>query len=214
MRAVSWVVFDLGETLVDETENWRRWADYLEVPHLTFMGLLGAAIATTGDHTEAFRMVRPGFQFWEERERKQQSAFGWELADSDLYPDALPVLRELRDRGFRLAVMANQPLESQPFMRTLPVDLVATSAEWEVSKPAPAFFERVCVATGEVPERIAYVGDRLDNDVLPAKAIGMLAVHIRRGPWGYLHDAWPEAAEADLRVRSLMELPELLELAT
>jgi FMN phosphatase YigB (HAD superfamily) len=59
---------------------------------------------------------------------------------------------------------------------------------------------------------IAYVGDRLDNDVLPAKAAGMFAIFIRRGPWGYLHATRPEASEADARIESLLELPSLLQL--
>ncbi len=36
-----------------------------------------------------------------------------------------------------------------------------------------------------MPSEVLYVGDRLDNDVLPAKSAGMQAVLIRRGPWGY-----------------------------
>ena len=54
---------------------------------------------------------------------------------------------------------------------------------------------------------IAYVGDRVDNDVEPALAAGMVAVHIRRGPWGYLHEPPPEA----LRITSLDELPAVLD---
>ena len=42
--------------------------------------------------------------------------------------------------------------------------------------------------------------------MLPAKAAGMVAVHVRRGPWGYLQDA----SAADVRVDSLAELPEAL----
>ena len=53
------------------------------------------------------------------------------------------------------------------------------------------------------PPEIAYVGDRVDNDVAPALAAGMVAVHVRRGPWGYLHDPPPAA----IRIRSLAELP-------
>lgn len=56
------------------------------------------------------------------------------------------------------------------------------------------------------PEQVAYVGDRLDNDVFPAKAAGMFAVFIRRGPWGYLHARGGEAACADARIDSLAEL--------
>jgi FMN phosphatase YigB (HAD superfamily) len=50
----------------------------------------------------------------------------------------------------------------------------------------------------------------VDNDVLPAKAAGMTAVFLRRGPWGYVHGAWPEADSADLRISSLSELPDAL----
>ena len=76
----------------------------------------------------------------------------------------------------------------------------------EVEKPAPAFFERIVSECGVDADEIAYVGDRVDNDVEPALAAGMVAVHIRRGPWGHLHEPPPEA----LAVGSLAELPEAL----
>ena len=53
------------------------------------------------------------------------------------------------------------------------------------------FVERV-VAWRDAGE-IACVGDRVDNDVAPARATGMLAVHIRRGPWGHLREPPLEA---------------------
>jgi len=56
--AQRWVVFDLGETLVDETENWGRWADYLAVPRLTFFAALGAVIAARRPHTDVFELFR------------------------------------------------------------------------------------------------------------------------------------------------------------
>jgi len=59
---------------------------------------------------------------------------------------------------------------------------------------------------GVAADEIAYVGDRVDNDVEPALAAGMVAVHVRRGPWGHLHDPPQEA----LRVSSLDELPMVL----
>jgi len=58
---------------------------------------------------------------------------------------------------------------------------------------------------------IAYVGDRLDHDVLPARAVGMIAVLIRRGPWGFLHAQRPEAARAHARIEDLGELAGKLE---
>jgi HAD superfamily hydrolase (TIGR01509 family) len=86
------------------------------------------------------------------------------------------------------------------------VDAVASSARWGVQKPDPAFFERVVELAGVAPEKIAYVGDRVDNDVGPAIAAGMVGVHVKRGPWGHLQE--PPASA--IRIRSLDELPAVL----
>ena len=200
-RPERWVVFDLGETLVDETANWARWADHLGVPHLTFFGVLGAVIAARRHHADALAYFGA-----------PRSASGpeWGFTADDLYPDALPVLAALRERGYRLAVVANQPEGAEPFLATLPVDRYATSARWGVTKPDPRFFARLLDEIGAAPDDVAYVGDRVDNDVLPAKAAGLVAVHVRRGPWGVLHHEWPEAASADLRLDSLAPLPDAL----
>ncbi len=187
-------MFDLGETLVDETENWGRWADHLGVPRLTFAAALGAVIAGRRPHTDVFELLGASVD---------TSAVPWRVSARDLYPDALPTLAALRTDGYRLAVMANQPASVSPFLHSLPVDLVATSAEWGVAKPDPLFFERVLSAVGAEAARVAYVGDRVDNDVLPSKAAGMVAVHVRRGPWGVIQSAWPEASSADLRLADL-----------
>jgi HAD superfamily hydrolase (TIGR01549 family) len=203
---VTWMVFDLGETLVDETRNWARWADHLGVPHLTFFATLGAVIADRREHTEVFTRFREDFDVGTELVRKAEAGLPWGFTDADLYPDALPALARLRAAGLQLAVMANQPLEAAPFLATLPVDLVATSAEWGVTKPDPEFFARVLAGTGAQAHQVAYVGDRLDNDVLPARAAGMVGVHLRRGPWGHVHRHWPEASQADLSIDSLHEL--------
>jgi len=99
--------------------------------------------------------------------------------------------------------MANQPAEALAFLQTLPVDQVATSAGWGVAKPDPAFCARVTSEVGTAREHIAYVGGHVRNDVLPARGAGMLAVHLRRGPWGVIHAHWPEAAQAHFRLTSL-----------
>ncbi len=56
-------------------------------------------------------------------------------------------------------------------------------------------------------DEVAYVGDRVDNDVLPAAAAGLVAVHVRRGPWGRLQ---PTPREATLGLDDLASLPEAL----
>ena len=85
--------------------------------------------------------------------------------------------------------------------------MMASSEAWGIEKPAPEFFARLIETAGLPAGEIAYVGDRVDNDVLPAKRAGMVAVFLRRGPWGVIQATWPDVREADLRIESLDELP-------
>jgi FMN phosphatase YigB (HAD superfamily) len=92
----------------------------------------------------------------------------------------------------------------------LGADAILISADLGFDKPSHGFFEQLAQAGGASPDEVLYVGDRLDNDVLPAKSAGMKAILIRRGPWGYLQAEWPQAAAADAIINSLSDIPDLL----
>ncbi|MBX6364309.1 MAG: HAD family hydrolase [Gemmatimonadetes bacterium] len=208
------VFLDIGETLFNEGRLWAQWADWIGVPQHTMLALLGAVIERREPHGRVFELLRPGFDAPRERAARRAAGLPSDVVvASDAYPDAAECLRELRRRGYRVGVAANQPVAAEDAVRGLgvPLDVVATSGRWGVAKPNPEFFRRIVEAAGVPAEQIAYVGDRVDNDVLPALAIGMRAVFVRRGPWGVVHAAWPEAALADLRLEGLAELPDALE---
>ena len=98
----------------------------------------------------------------------------------------------------RVGFAGNQPAGAEARSPTSSPtgDLVATSADWGVAKPDPAFFARIVAELDCRRSEIAYVGDRVDNDILPAAAAGLFTVHLRRGPWGIIQAAWPEAETA------------------
>ena len=207
------VVFDVGETLVDETRAWSAWADWLGIPRLTFFAVCGAVVARGGtDHREPFRIFRPGMDFAEEIRKREATGVPDTLLAEDLYPDAVPCLVALRAAGFRLGVVGNQPASAGTALRELdlPVDFLATSGGWGVQKPDPAFFARVAAELGLEPGEVAYVGDRVDNDVRPAAAAGMVAVFVRRGPWGWIQAGDADPPEAAITVATLVDLPEAL----
>jgi HAD superfamily hydrolase (TIGR01509 family) len=133
----------------------------------------------------------------------EPAASSWTSAE--LYPDALPAIEGMRARGVRVAAVGNTPAATEELLRDQ-VEVLGSMESWGVAKPDPAFFERIVSTLGLAAKEIAYVGDRVDNDVQPALAAGMVAVHVRRGPWGILHEPPPEA----IRVESLEELPEAL----
>lgn len=159
--ALSVVVFDVGETLVDEAAAYERWA-------------------AEGAQTFVF-------------------------AERDLHADALPCLRTLRERGLLLGAAGNMYAHHEDFLRPY-VDFVGSSERWGVEKPDGRFFDHVVEEAGALAAEILYVGDRVDNDVLPALTAGMKAIRIRRG-----EHAQVESPAGVVTIGSLDELPGVLE---
>ena len=202
-----WVCLDVGETLIDETRIWSIWADELGVPRLTFHAAFGAVIARGGEHREVFPIF--GADDWQLRLPAVEAAYGGFTPD-DLYPDALRAIAALRS-DHRVAIVANQPAVRAEQLRAIGVeaDVIAMSEAMGVAKPAAAFYHRALQLMGNPdPADVAYVGDRIDNDVRPATEAGMLAVWIRRGPWGVIQRA--EGVAPALTVDTLDELVERL----
>jgi HAD superfamily hydrolase (TIGR01549 family) len=206
------VCFDVGETLIDETRHWIEWAEYLGVPALTLFTAIGIAMERGQSLRRVFEIFRPDLDVSTVRRLRAEQGWRYDFLPQDLYPDAIPCLAALRERGLKVLIAGNQPVEAETALARLdlPADVIASSAGWGVSKPDRRFFDKVIEAAGEPPENIAYVGDRLDNDVLPSLAAGMTAVFVRRGPWGWMHAEQPEIAQAHLRLDGLAPLPDAL----
>ena len=210
---INAVVFDVGETLVDETRQHGEWADWLGVPRHTFSAVFGGMVATGQEFRDALRLFKPDFDLPTERRRRAEAGSIDEFTEADLYPDTRPGLAALRDLGVWVGIAGNQPASAEGTLRAmdLPADLIATSAGWGVSKPDPRFFAHLIAAVPFPPGQIAYVGDRVDNDMKPARAAGLRTIHLRRGPWGFIWAHHPDlAASADWRVTSLAEIPPLI----
>jgi FMN phosphatase YigB (HAD superfamily) len=191
------VFFDVGETLVDEERYWRAVADAAGLgPHVVWAAL-GVTIARGEEHSELWRHLG-----------LERPAEAWDsvvYSTDDLYPDAIACLERLRAMGMFVGVAGNQTAALEEWARSthLPVDVVTGSASLGVRKPERAFFEGLAGVAGIPAADVAYVGDRADNDVLPALRAGMVAVHLLRGPWGRLQET-PSGA---ITIESLAELP-------
>jgi HAD superfamily hydrolase (TIGR01549 family) len=210
---ISVVFFDVGDTLINEARLWNAWAVYLGVPADEFRSALVKVIAGGEHHQKVFERFRPGFDLVSARQ--ERSSYGdFDVFDaSDVYPDALPCLQRLRELGYVVGIAGNQPREAHEALKrvSFEVDLIGSSSAWGVEKPSPAFFAKVIEMANVPASSIAYVGDRLDNDVLPALHAGMMAVFIKRGPWGMLHATRPEIAQANAVIDSLAQLPDILD---
>jgi putative hydrolase of the HAD superfamily len=126
----------------------------------------------------------------------------------EAFPDAAPALRELRSRGLRLVAASNwdsslpEVLERTGLAPLL--DGVVSSAAAGAAKPDPRLFEAALELAGVAPADALHVGDRPDNDVQGAHAVGMGAVLIARDGHGR------PAAPGVPVISTLAELPPLV----
>lgn len=203
-KTVKWIFFDVGTTLVDETEAYNhRIRDAIEGTDITF---------------EQFQEKRIFFAKQNLKgDLEAIKYFGlektpWHKEDEVPYPDAEDVLKYLYGQGYKLGIIANQSpgtagrLERCGLLKY--IDAVAASAELGVSKPDRAIFDKALEMAGCTAEEAAMIGDRLDNDIGPAKKLGMNAIWIRQGFAIYQN---PENTEyqPDYIVDSLSELKEI-----
>jgi len=107
----------------------------------------------------------------------------------EAYPDAGPVLAELRRRGFLLAAVTNRAFGGERFradLRDAGLDIgwdaEAVSVEVGYLKPHRALFDHALTCLGVAAPQALMVGNSLAEDVAGAQAIGMAAAWRRSPP--------------------------------
>ena len=208
---VRWVIFDAGETLIDETPHYQRWADWLGVPRDRFMAALIATIAAGEHHHRAFEAVLSGIDLAAETAKRRAAGDEPGFRIEDLHADAVPCLSALRAAGYRIGLCGNTPAATEVFLARagVPADFIASSATLGAEKPAVEFYQRLLARAGCGAHEAVYVGDRLDNDIAAARAAGLQAIHVRRGLWA-LHQRLPPLNPPPLTITDLAALPALL----
>ncbi|HQQ88700.1 MAG TPA: HAD family hydrolase [Oscillospiraceae bacterium] len=209
MTGTKWLFFDMGHTLIDEDAVWADRCQRLSA-RLNTQGRDVSAEeihALTARYAAEFRkLVEDVNHFY---------GAGDELfcdpADGTPYPGAAGLLAALA-KHYRLGVVANQAAGTEERLRNWGLrkyfEIVCSSAELGVSKPDPRIFE---IALGEAhaaPESCFMIGDRLDNDIAPAKKLGMGTVWIRQG-FGLYQTAPSPEYEPDYTAESFAEAAKL-----
>jgi len=119
-----------------------------------------------------------------------------EIYFSHLHPNEpmIELMRELRDRGLRMAMLTNNVREWEPLWRAkLPVDeifeVVVDSAFVGMRKPEREIYELTLERLGDVHAQECVFVDDVDVNCAMATELGMTAVHYRD----------PERAIAEIR---------------
>ena len=206
----KWIFFDIGYTLVNEDEVWEcRCREQVAGDEAKALGLSAADIYAEIEC--ASRLFLPQY-------RTVVKKFGFENAApyrhelEILYPDAKCVLETLSGR-YRLGVIANQTGGLSERLAEFGIrgyfDAVISSWEHGIMKPDVGLFRAALAEAGCEPCDAVMVGDRLDNDIKPAKSLGMGTIWIKQG-FGALQTPPSAEYEPDAEVENLMELLEIL----
>lgn len=177
MKKIKWIFFDVGSTLVDETKAYdHRAFDMIEGTDITF---------------EEF-----------DKKRKELAAMGydgnsaainffglkktpWHTEDEVLYSDAESVLKQLKASGYYLGIIANQEVGLSARLEKWGIlehfGIIVSSSDIGISKPDIKIFIEAIRRANCRPDQCLMVGDRLDNDIIPANSIGMKTMWIKNG---------------------------------
>ena len=132
----------------------------------------------------------------------------WKSQYEGLYTDTKDCLKKL-SRIYKIGVIANQSLGTSNRLENLGIrkyiDLVIASAEEGVSKPDRRIFEIALERSSCKPENAVMIGDRIDNDIVPAKQMGMKTIWVKQG-FGSLWNITDESEKADIEVNSLSDI--------
>lgn len=201
---VDWIFFDLGSTLLDESgAERRRMEETVAGSDVTYEAFFEAAL-------DAARRNENGYKAALERFGLTKTP--WRLEEETLYPATGGLLERLSGR-YRLGVIANQEPGAEQRLERFGIrnffDVIVCSAEAGAAKPDPRIFLMALEQADCPPERAAMVGDRLDNDVIPAKKLGMRTVWVRQGMGGLAAPRAPEE-EPDVTIDHIDQLFDFL----
>lgn len=200
----EWLFFDIGSTLVDES--------------LTYSHRLREIAALANfPYGKVYETAVGFYQQNQKGDSETAKRFGvpmpkWHTEDEILYADTAVSLKKLSQR-YQIGIIANQSpgttdrLKQHGILQY--IHLVVASAEEGVAKPDRRIFEIALDRSSCPPDRAVMIGDRIDNDIVPAKLLGMHTVWIKQG-FGQYWNITAESEQPEYSVNSLTELCEIL----
>jgi HAD superfamily hydrolase (TIGR01549 family) len=212
INSPAWLFFDIGSTLVDETKVYEGRFKYIaEKSGLSYEEVCESVF-------ELFKQNKKGDK--ELMKRLGLPIPEWKSADEVLYPDAKSVLQKLSWKTggkYKIGIIANQNPGSKKRLESFGIleyiDLIVASAEEGCAKPDSIIFEIALSRVGVRAADAVMIGDRIDNDIIPANEIGMKTVWVKQGYgkyWSFSSDAEMRRLErADFEVDELSGLMDL-----
>lgn len=180
MKNIKWIFFDLGSTLIDEE-------DCIEYRVAETLKQTGApSKEEIYKQMEYFASVNM-LSYKDTVKKFGLESVRWVKELEKLYPESREVLQALHGR-YKLGIIANQSAGTEERLVQFGIrdyfDVVVASAEAGAAKPDKRIFELALSQAGCSVREACMVGDRLDNDIVPAAEMGMYTVWVRQSWFG------------------------------
>lgn len=200
-RNKKWIFFDVGSTLIDETKAYdHRVREMIANTSITFEEFDKARIVFATQGLDGNSAAAKHFGLIKTP---------WHSEDEIIYPDAEATLKALYAKGYKLGIIANQNYGTAERLEFWGIrqyfEIIVASADIGYAKPDFKIFEKAFQFANCTADECIMVGDRLDNDIMPAKSIGMTTIWIKQGLAKY-QDSSLGYSIADYQIYSLSEI--------
>lgn len=203
-KEIKWLFFDVGSTIMNEQLAYEhRMRDMANSANISFEKVYEMAMAY-------YKLNKKGDL---EVARELGVALPkWYKEDEFLYDDAIQCF-EILSKKYKIGIIANQSLGTEERLGNQGIlkyiNLIVASAEEGVAKPDRRIFEIALERSNCEPVNSIMIGDRIDNDIIPAKRMGMNTIWIKQG-FGQYWNIKEEIEKPDFVVNNLTELCHLL----
>lgn len=219
---IKWIFFDVGGVIVDEDfylkKYYRRLLEEMrrcriKITKKEFEGVRQKAIE---EYQSSITMAILNKLIKDERIRekirkKTQENLRKEIDDLiKLKKNIKRILKALIEKGYKLGLIANQGKEMIDFLKKHNLwelfDFRGISEILGLRKPDLRIF-KLALKGGCKPNEAIMVGDRIENDIIPAKKLGMKTIRIRKGGFEHSNQEPKNKREkADITIKSINQL--------
>lgn len=181
VNGIKWLFFDLGSTLIDESECLEyRIQESLKQPNAPSREVLERRMK------ELAAQNRLPY-------KDAAKEFGLEIIRWPKHLEKVyEVVQELLEKlslKYRLGVIANQSMGTEQRLIDYGIrqyfDVIISSAEIGICKPDLEIFGIALDKAGCTPSEAYMIGDRLDNDIEPAGQMGMNTIWVKQSSFAY-----------------------------
>ncbi len=220
------LLFDVGETILDAAGQ----QDALMEVHRTALGSFGFELSVdeyrrldgeklrqfvpSAMHAITWHFAGPDVCLFDEITKRVRSHYA-EIRSLGfrLYPGAAEMLQQLAEE-YTLALAGNAPASITDVLDDLGVlrwfRHREVSGSIGIKKPDERFFRTILDRAGFSPSQAIMIGDRLDNDIIPAKRLGIRTIWFRQGRYAVLESRVPDEVP-DATIARLADLPSAID---